>query len=530
MKKHALSAVVDRRRAMRTRLTIAFLAACIVAVTALTASAQSKKYTEVAFKKPEIGEDAYVKQMQTAYRMLATARNVSDLSNRDKGLVANYLKEYVPQAITQEANRTEISKIMSFVMGQYRTAMMSLDARGRSVNADTIARLVYPGLSGIAKSEGRNFHPAARINAILAISQFNEGVANGAPVPMRSALPLLVSLYENEKSPDAVRAAALSGIERHSKWNFTRIDNATKTQILAAMNALLDQPVPEGRSPDAHAYLQRKAVNVIGSLGPQQDPVLGVRLVSISTEPTRSDLIALYSAAKVGQVATGMQGKLPAPVPDVLGKWTQRLHKAFESEAERLAGLGRPSPSPSQPKSPVELYKDKFMTKRVTSESGEGGYGGGYGADEGGERDDADDMDGGYGDEGYGGGEDVIIASYNEQPREVIGSRRYLNYAIQQVLVGATGSSSAEVPESPRGLLAAADEAGKAELTSWLASMATVVEELNNPEYDDRAKFIEALQAQTLALSEIGADDQSEYDSNVPDSGSDFLKGLLGQN
>ena len=109
----------------------------------------------------------------------------------------------------------------------------------------------------------------------------------------------------------------------------------------AAMNDLLSSDPPAGRSEQAHAFLQRYAVDILDLMRPKDDAALGEQLISISTEINKPDLIALHSMARLGRMSQEMQGKVAEPA-DVLGSWAARVLKAFESELARLQALERP--------------------------------------------------------------------------------------------------------------------------------------------------------------------------------------------
>ncbi len=90
------------------------------------------------------------------------------------------------------------------------------------------------------------------------------------------------------------------------------------------MTSLLESPAPAGRPTDAHAYLQRYAVDILDVLRAKEDKSLGTKLISISTEPTNPDLIALYSASRLATMGPELQGQVQAP-KKVLDSWSKRV-------------------------------------------------------------------------------------------------------------------------------------------------------------------------------------------------------------
>jgi uncharacterized protein (UPF0147 family) len=125
-----------------------------------------------------------------------------------------------------------------------------------------------------------NFHPAARYNAMLLLGHLNtsDAVTFGdrrPEVPMIEVLRFMLDELANPQQIDAVRVAALNGILRHVKIDRDLPDgsrrlvgNAAETMIVNSMLNLLDakQP-PEGRSAEAHVWMQRRAADVLGMLG-----------------------------------------------------------------------------------------------------------------------------------------------------------------------------------------------------------------------------------------------------------------------
>ncbi len=124
-----------------------------------------------------------------------------------------------------------------------------------------------------------NYHPAARVNAMLIVAELNtkETVQSGGspapPEPYLEALPFLVDAYADPQQLDAVKVAAMLGILRHVQWDSRqranpqakKIDDAIRDRINSLSLALLSakQP-PPNRSLEGHAWMQRRAVAPAG--------------------------------------------------------------------------------------------------------------------------------------------------------------------------------------------------------------------------------------------------------------------------
>ncbi|MGB7327978.1 MAG: hypothetical protein WBD31_24095, partial [Rubripirellula sp.] len=236
---------------------------------------------------------------------------------------------------------------------------------------------------------------------------------------------------------------------------------------------------------------------------------LGQKLISISSKPENQDLIALYSASRIGPLGKSLEGKVAEP-EKVLKSWSKRALAGFEAEIARIEGLERLAPVPNQPKEPkLFLNKDAKKTTRPNSRMGmdemdEMGMGmGDYGMDMG-----MEDMDmgmGGYEDMDMGMGMGMMGAIVAKpQPPQVIASRRRLNFMLQQLYQGATGNGVAGIPTKDIGGLLASLPADKKTLVAdWVASMDEVVEALNDNMLDDQTKYLEGLQEQAAILREL---------------------------
>ncbi len=106
------------------------------------------------------------------------------------------------------------------------------------------------------------YHPAARYNWTLLIGDLNErelplqGAGNEAALP--AAVPVLIGAIENPEQIDAVRIAALIGLERHA-----RLDGLAGDAVVPVLSALFTAPRPESRSEDVHAWILERAAGVL---------------------------------------------------------------------------------------------------------------------------------------------------------------------------------------------------------------------------------------------------------------------------
>ncbi len=482
-------------------LAIAFLA---LLVSRVSAQQPNFQYDSIPMH-PKLNDEAVVKSVE------AQAKSFATTGSGNPNMANGYFTAYVPAKMTAPDGVKYISDL-----AKETTTMLARAQRSNKPQvAAQLTKYVYDGMNKVAVG---NYHPAARINAILILSKLDRQPANPAtrspPIPLPQTLPILMSLYEDETNVDGVRAAALQGIHRQVTFGFPQISPDDRAKIAGMMTSLLESPAPEGRPTDAHAYLQRYAVDVLDVLRGKGDKSLGTKLISISTEPNNPDLIALYSASRLAAMGPELQGQVQQP-KKVLDSWSKRVLDAFESELARLDALERPAADRTQPVKPETLLEKKTTetAARAMSSGSMMDMDMGY---------DMSDMMGDYDEMDMGMGMDMDMMSMQmqmmmpgarpqekPQPPEVIASRQKLNNVLQQIHLGVTGKPTAGVPSrSPGGILASVAPDQKQVVEDWVAEMEAVVTALNDRTLDDRKKYKEGLVAQIEVLRDIAGVEQ----------------------
>ncbi len=90
------------------------------------------------------------------------------------------------------------------------------------------------------------------------------------------------------------------------------------------------------------------------------------------------------------------------------------------------------------------------------------------------------------------------------QPHEVVGSRRKLNHALQQLQIGVTGFPKAEIPSRDAGgLLASVADDAKPEIEDWVSSMKELIDQINDEDLTTRKDYVAALEVQIELLREL---------------------------
>ncbi len=129
---------------------------------------------------------------------------------------------------------------------------------------DHLARLVLDFLTKLA---GGDYHPAVRINAVLAIGELNSVEPSGhdAAVPLPEALDVLIAAVESKKLSDGLRAAAMVGILRHASAGIS--GGEAKKKVNDLMLRLATADVPAGSALSARAWMVAQAAETLGALG-----------------------------------------------------------------------------------------------------------------------------------------------------------------------------------------------------------------------------------------------------------------------
>lgn len=526
-----LSEAEFRRTSSSMRWLTLFLALGCLTILAATASGQGAKYDVLDVEK---AIDDNLKLVQREARSYGTARDVSSIAPNRVATVQRYFQQYVPAKITQPDSLHMINDLM----GQAQSTLQS-GTRSQTPGSRNVMRWLYIGLKPVAMG---NYQPAARINAIQFIASLAAAPdqRGGPPKPYKFVLSDMKQIYDDASNPDAVRAAALQGLERYVRYTVPNNPDlqAAKAELVTSMTELLESEAPVGRDKLAHAFLQRYAVNILTNLS--TDASLAKQLVSISTNEANPDLIALHSAAAIARLP-GKMAEGDVETKEVLKQWSKRVLDAYQSELTRLAKLDKLTTSgvtqPAPPESFLQETKEPSKTV-ATGRSAMGGMTDSYmeddlydGMDQ--EMDMMDEMMGGMGGmSGMMGGGMTPMMSDKPQPPEIVASRKKLNYVLQQVLTGLTGAGkTVEDVESLNvtgGLMASTPAESLEETKQWLQSVFDLTAQLNDKTLSTRKSYVAALQSQVEALTALSKGESATVKAIPNESPFDFGNPLGG--
>lgn len=112
-----------------------------------------------------------------------------------------------------------------------------------------------------------HYHPAVKINAMLAIGELNrvEAIGRDPAVPLPEALPVLLTGVESNKLSEGLHLAAMVGVLRHLAAGISNSDAQEKVYQLLRRQVAADLPASPRFSP--RAWMVAKAAEGLGSLG-----------------------------------------------------------------------------------------------------------------------------------------------------------------------------------------------------------------------------------------------------------------------
>ena len=515
-----LSAAIALRGHAQWRVALWTLAALAISLWTIgRAAGQGPRVINIG---EALKSEENVTRMVNALRSLIGAEDVSALQNREADIAKFYLRQYAAWKLTDPEQLAKLNENIGSIADLIRRGERNNTA-GYRVAVGTFAQTLQ------AIGGGKDFSTPGRIVAILTLSRLNERgydiSGNQPPVPLRSTLPPLLAIYSDETNADAVRAAALQGLEHHVRFGFFNIPAENRAAIAAAMTTLIQSSPPEGRDRSAHAFLQRYAVQVLERLEPVTDAQAAkrtaTRLVSLCDEAEDPDMIALFSAEKLGRLDKAIEGQVAEPEA-LLQSWAGRLLGTVDAELQRIDALTKPKQDPSQPPSPGSALTGKedanaaapmaggMAMDAMDAMDGMDSMGmedammgmGGMAMD--GTAMDGMAMDGMVMDYMGGmGGMGVQTPVYNPQPPEIELSRRRIDHLLQQVMMGTVGSPVGDIAAELRGVLAAVPAPKRAVVTEFIDQLKALSTTFNDRTLDTREKWVAMLQDQRPAIGQL---------------------------
>ncbi len=256
-----------------------------------------------------------------------------------------------------KGNRSELPKIRQRIARDLRNAG---NAPNQAVH-DALNTFLQQNMEKIA-FDTANFDAVVRYNAMLQLADLNEkepGLGGGVEKPLPAVLPVLVKGFSDDSLGEAVKVAALLGIQRHAASGVS--DTNTANAISALMlKTLTDQKVPEDRrTVDAHDWIRRSAAEVLGSLGSVgTDGAVVKALLDVIKNPKESLSLRCgaakalgplnYSGSRLNFTLIGHAlGGLAVEITEKHAEAGKRRIRAYLAGV--MIGLGGPEPDVEKP-------------------------------------------------------------------------------------------------------------------------------------------------------------------------------------
>lgn len=189
-------------------------------------------------------------------------------------LLEEYYSKYALARWTLKENE---GKLSDGTARSFRRELRNDLTYPRSGAHDALNEIALNVLQGIAKG---NYHPPARYNAMLAISELNEIEPQGGDPgkPWNKTVPVMLAAVGDPQQADYVRVAALIGVLRHVRAK-SLTDELRQNVTDACLRLVNATQPPAGRTPEGHAWLKAQAADILGELGrpgPKGEVLIGL--------------------------------------------------------------------------------------------------------------------------------------------------------------------------------------------------------------------------------------------------------------
>lgn len=209
-------------------------------------------------------ESTYAQNRYEQLPAVAMPKNIGDVK-KEAGQLSQASKDAVKAAVeSRMAQMTDGKESPEKARGFLELDMRSI------VSEDGLATANKAAFDSANKIIKGNFHPAAKINAMILLTEMSEGPAN-ARVPYSAAVNELFSYAVNEKLPCHLRSLALVGIDRHvrigkSLNEVSKQASDRRNSVAVAIVAIAASQPKLAYEEDAHWWMVRRAYDVLLSL------------------------------------------------------------------------------------------------------------------------------------------------------------------------------------------------------------------------------------------------------------------------
>ena len=257
----------------------------------------SREYKEIRLSKAD--ETGYMRQRSEIRRILMAGK-----LGGNQRVFDDFINKYFLGHWTLWENRTSLPSYRKELRGYFQ------QTKGGEVY-DHLNTLVMEFANTVVRD---NYNPAVQINALLAVGELNRAEPGSgetaAPVPQ--ALAMLLEVVNDQQLPDALRAAAMVGVQRHAASGVGDA-NARRTLTNAMLKLATAEP-PTGPTAMGRQWIVGQALDTLGLLGsPGEENAVFKAMIDVVADSGFTDRTRTIAADALGRLNyAGVAGVDPA--------------------------------------------------------------------------------------------------------------------------------------------------------------------------------------------------------------------------
>lgn len=269
-------------------------------------------------------DDSLAKQSGNIQRMLRDG-NFTAVANGQQ-VFQDYYEKYFFPSWTKAANRSKLQQLRS----QLIVSDLGNAARNGGPPRDLLVQTAFNVLSGYVQND--QLDPAVRVAALLSIGDLNAqerptGGGMQPPTPYPPALSFLINISKDPNQSDALRLAALIGLERHCGCGISD-GNVRDTQVIPLLLQIAtEKDTPANKDPKIHEWFRVRAIDILALLSQPGANAQNVQtLLNMVADQNESSRVRLAAAKALGSFDySKVQGIDLMTIPQGLGKMVLEL-------------------------------------------------------------------------------------------------------------------------------------------------------------------------------------------------------------
>ncbi len=218
----------------------------------------------------------------------------------EKGFIA-YFNAFVFPKVTTKAGRKPLGRENEDIVRDLHNVLAKAATAPNPQVYNKLCEITLAYMQKVAKNdptlaEGGQFHPAARVTAMLAIAE----------VQPQQSIPILLATVRDAKQLDAVRVAAMSGLVQFATKKGTIANAGTEPAVVGTMVVLAGAAVPKTERADAIRWMRGQAAEVLASLGKTgQNNSVPAALLKIAADKDLGIPIRIKAVQAIGKLDYG---------------------------------------------------------------------------------------------------------------------------------------------------------------------------------------------------------------------------------